>query len=408
MHRPSGRAVLASIALAVYGESVRIVDVNEFYAERGGGVKTYVNAKLAAAAKAGHELLVLAPGPEDKRESRHGGEIIWLKSPTMPLDPRYFVLYRQAPVHRWLDQLRPDVIEGSSPWTSGWFAARYRGPAHRVFIYHQDPVAVYSHTFLDGVLGTNTLDAVASPYWTYTRRLARYFDATIVAGAWLAKRLESHGVDNTHTVPFGIDRQLFSPQLRSEALRAELLAKCGLAADARLLVTISRHHPEKRIATLIEAVGQMNKQGSPVGLVLFGDGPLRNHVERAARSVSGVHVAGFVSDRPFIARALASADALLHGSAAETYGFVVAEALSSGTPVVVPERGGAVDFAVPECSEVYRPGDAKDCVRAVTSLLGRDQDALRRASTKHAAAHVGSLDQHFERLFALYEKILSK
>jgi len=42
---------------------VKIVDVAEFYAERGGGVRTYVNQKLAAAAAAGHEAVVIAPGP---------------------------------------------------------------------------------------------------------------------------------------------------------------------------------------------------------------------------------------------------------------------------------------------------------------------------------------------------------
>lgn len=386
----------------MYWQRVRIVDVNEFYAEQGGGVRTYVNAKLRAAAERGHQLVVLAPGPENKREERLGGEIIWLESPPMPLDPRYFVLYRQAPVHSWLERLQPDIIEGSSPWTSGWFAARYRGLAKRVFIYHQDPVAVYSHTLLDRVLPVEALDAVSGPYWAYTRRLAKHFDATVVAGQWLARRLEKHGITNAVAVPFGIDRHLFSPKHARGSLRADLLARCGLGPTARLLVTISRHHPEKRVTTLIEAVGHLNRKGSEVGLVVFGDGPLRSWVERAARAVPQVHIAGFVADRPFIAEVLASADALIHGSAAETYGFVVAEALCSGTPVIVPERGGAFDFATPDCSETYRPGDAHDCARAVERLMQRDMATLRDASIAQARAYVGSQEEHFDRLFSLY------
>jgi len=385
---------------------VRIVDVNEFYAERGGGVRTYVNAKLRAAAERGHHLVVLAPGPSNHREQRLGGEIVWLESPPMPLDPRYFVLYRQAPVHRWLDELQPDIVEGSSPWTSGWFAARYPRPAKRVLIYHQDPVAVYSHTLFDRVLSPHTLDTVSAPYWAYTRRLARHFDATVVAGQWLAQRLTQHGVDNAVAVPFGIDRHLFSPDHAQPSLRADLLARCGLGADAKLLVAISRHHPEKRVLTLIEAVRHLNRRGFSVGLVLFGDGPLRGWVERAARAVPEVHIAGFVQDRQFIASALASADALVHGSAAETYGFVVAEALSSATPVVVPKRGGALDFAAPECSEVYEPGDPLDCALAVERLLQRDSAALREASLASARARVGSQDEHFDRLFTLYQSLL--
>lgn len=387
---------------------VRIVDVNEFYAEQGGGVRTYVNAKLEAAAQQGHELIVLAPGPSNRRESRLGGEVVWLESPRMPLDPRYFILHRQAPVHAWLDALQPDIIEGSSPWTSGWFAARYPGKAKRAFIYHQDPVAVYSHSLFDRFLPVNTLDAASAPYWAYTRRLAKHFDATVVAGNWLAERLRAHGIENAVTVPFGIDRALFSGNRERSEVRAALLAKCGLETSATLLVSISRFHPEKRVPTLIKAVRQLNRSGQPTGLVVFGDGPLRPWIQRAATAVPQVHLAGFVSDRAYIASALASADAFIHGSAAETYGFVIAEALCSGTPVVVPSRGGAWEFADPACSEVYEPGDAQDCARAIARLSSRDRVALRAAALRCASERVGTQSDHFTQLFATYARIAAR
>lgn len=402
------RAACIEAARGVVARGVRIVDVNEFYAEQGGGVRTYVNAKLAAAAEHGHELIVLAPGPRNLREARRGGEVVWLESPRMPLDPRYFVLHRQGPVHAWLDALQPDVIEGSSPWTSGWFAARYPGKAKRAFIYHQDPVAVYSHSLLDRFIGVKALDAASAPYWSYTRRLAKHFDATVVAGNWLAERLRAHGVDNAVTVPFGIDRGTFSASCARAELRAELLAKCGLEENAKLLVGISRFHPEKRVTTLMNAVRQVNRLGHPTGLVVFGDGPLRPWIDRAARAVPQVHLAGFVSDRAYIASALASADGFIHGSAAETYGFGIAEALCSGTPVVVPSRGGALEFADPQCAEVYEPGDAEDCARAITRLLRRDRAALQTAALRVASERVGSQSDHFTQLFATYARITGR
>src|SRR5690606_25904742 len=236
---------------------MRIVDVNEFYAEQGGGVRTYVGAKRRAAAEHGRCLTVLAPGPENKREARFGGEVIWWKSPPLPLDPRYFVLYREQPVHEWLTRLDPDVIEGSSAWTSGWFAWRYAGRAKKALIYHQDPIAVYPHTFFDRFASVEAIDRVCTPYWAYTRALARRFDTTVVAGEWLAKRLASHGIANAVSVPFGIDRILFAPEHRQDGVREQLLQQCGLPSSAALLVCISRHHPEKRLATVIEAVRQV-------------------------------------------------------------------------------------------------------------------------------------------------------
>src|SRR5688572_12581663 len=118
---------------------MKLVDVNEFYAERGGGVRTYVDAKLAAGAALGHEVVVVAPGPEDREERRAGGRIVWIKSRPMPIDPRYYLLLRERAVHEVLDREQPDVVEGSSPWTGGVICARWRGSALRSFVFHQDP-----------------------------------------------------------------------------------------------------------------------------------------------------------------------------------------------------------------------------------------------------------------------------
>ena len=43
-------------------EPMRIVDVCAFYTPAGGGVRTYVEAKLRAAARFGHEMIIIASG----------------------------------------------------------------------------------------------------------------------------------------------------------------------------------------------------------------------------------------------------------------------------------------------------------------------------------------------------------
>ena len=54
---------------------MKIVDVCEFYSPTGGGVRRYINQKLALAHKFGHELTVIAPGAETRMEQAHGGTI---------------------------------------------------------------------------------------------------------------------------------------------------------------------------------------------------------------------------------------------------------------------------------------------------------------------------------------------
>jgi len=122
---------------------MKIIDVAEFYAERGGGVRTYIHHKLAAAKAAGHEMVIVAPGPKDGCEERLGGRIEWIASRPMPLDARYYLLLDNKAVHAVLNREKPDVVEGSSPWAGGWMVARWPGWALKSFIFHQDPVAVY-------------------------------------------------------------------------------------------------------------------------------------------------------------------------------------------------------------------------------------------------------------------------
>ncbi|HET8934738.1 MAG TPA: glycosyltransferase, partial [Polyangiales bacterium] len=267
---------------------MKIIDVAEFYAPRGGGVRTYIDLKLQAAAEYGHELVVIAPGAEDREERRESGRIIWVASPQLPLDPRYRLLVREKAVHALLDREAPDVIEASSPWTGAWIAARYRAgsgrPLRKSLVYHHDPVAVYPQTWLGARFGAERVDSWCGGYWRYLQRLSGHFDLTVVSGAWLARRLAQHGVKNSKAVAFGVDKALFQSAQPDPALRRELLRRAGAQADATLFIAVSRLHPEKRLGTLLAAIKELAKT-RPVALVVYGDGPFAEHYRRRARGL---------------------------------------------------------------------------------------------------------------------------
>lgn len=383
---------------------MKIVDVSEFYSEAGGGVRTYTDAKLRAVAARGHELVVLAPGTEDREELRQGGRVVWLACPRLPVDRRYGYFHSPAAVHAALARERPDIVEASSVWSGGLAVAGYTGPGKRVMVFHQDPVAVYPHTLLDRFIAPDRIDALARPYWRFLSRLSRRFHATVTAASWLAERLRAFGVERVEAVDFGCAREPFDTAAPCPATRAELLAATGTEPGGRLLVCVSRYHPEKRLLTLLEAL-RIARRSLPVGLVVYGEGPLGPLLRREARRTPGVHLAGFTRERAQLARALASADGLVHGSAAETFGLAVAEALWAGCPVVVPNRGGAAQLYRPELGETYPAGDATACAAAIVRLLGRDRHTLGLAARAHAREHVPDLDTHFERLLALYSAL---
>lgn len=386
---------------------MKIVDVAEFYTYTGGGVKTYINQKMKAAKKRGHEMVIIAPGVKEGEVELNGGRIIWVKGPKLILDPNYVVLWRKNRVHELLDQEQPDIVEGSSTWTGGYFAGTWKGDAVKTFIFHQDPVAVYPQTFLSTFLSLNTIDKLFGFAWRYIRRVSNMYDATIVSGDWLNRRLQKFGINNPTTVRFGIDKDFFSPSRRNPELRKKLLNDLGLDEDASLCISVSRYHPEKRMSTIIDGFKKASKE-RPMGLIIFGGGPLEKWISHKAKNVENIKMMGFTSNRTELADIMASSDYFLHGSAAETYGIVVAEAICSGLPVVVPETGGARDFGNPDYSQIYKTGNVKSLAKAIVKIVDRDRDALTKACEEASKSYVRSVDDHFEELFSCYEELLEK
>jgi len=141
----------------------------------------------------------------------------------------------------------------------------------------------------------------------------------------------------------------------------------------------------------------------PVGLLLAGDGTVRRKIEAAARRFPTVGVMPHIGDRRELARLLASADALVHGCEAETFCMVAAEGRASGIPLIVPDRGAALDQRVPGVGATYESGSRRALERAVSEFIDRGPELQRAAAAR--SCDVRSMDDHFAELFDRYERL---
>jgi alpha-1,6-mannosyltransferase len=378
---------------------VKIVDVCAFYSPDGGGVRTYVDQKLAIGPRLGHEIVVLAPGPLDYSEARGpGARIEWIAAPRFPLDRRYRYFSDAAALQRKLDGERPDFVEASSPWRSAAAVATWQSGTPRALIMHADPIAAYAYRWFEGVVSVPTIDRGLDWGWRYLRRLDQAFNAVISPSASLSGRLINAGLGKVVTNPMGIEAGLFSPELRDPALRARMLARCALPPTATLLLGVGRHAPEKRWPMVVRAVTAVSFD-RPVGLVLVGDGRDRSRIVREIDGNPHIHLISPVSNRLALARLMASSDALIHGCEAETFSMVAAEAAASGLPLIAPDRGGASDHARAQGGFCFASGDAADAARAVRDFMV--------AGAPRPVPAPRTVAQHFERLFELYESLAS-
>jgi alpha-1,6-mannosyltransferase len=363
-----------------------------------------------AAHGAGHRLTVVAPGRERSVSEHSGMKLVRYAAPPMPYDATYRVPWRLDFMRRVVAQERPDIVQISSPFAPA-LAARFLGKAPlRVYFHHSDPIGCYVRpllTRLSRARSTRVADCIEHAAWGWHRTIAGFCDATVVAGHWLEAELTARGCARVTTVPFGITRSDLGSHCRDAALRARFLGPLAGQPDAVLVLISGRLAADKRQALLVDAL-HVVARSRPVALVVLGDGPERVALQRRARGLPHATFLPFTHDRREFAGVLASVDVLLHGSLCETYGFVVAETLASGTPVVAPAAGGAGALAHADYAETYTARDDADGVaRAVQRLLERPRQELRRAALR-AAATFPSSEEHFENLFALYARLLAE
>jgi alpha-1,6-mannosyltransferase len=382
---------------------MRIADVSAFYTPSGGGVRTYAEAKLRAAARFGHEMILIVPGERHEVVKRGPGAVlVTIPSPLLPVDRRYRYFDDEAAIHAALDAWQPDHVEASSPWSSAAMVGRWQGGASRSLVMHADPLAAYAYRWLGGFVPTSVIDGMFGWFWRHLRGLGRMFDSVICANAQLAQRLSDGGVQNVETIRMGVEGGLFSPALRSPALREQVLCALGLDAGATLLVGLGRFSAEKRWDMVLRAVGSAARR-QDVGLLLVGDGPKRAKLELLADRTRTAMVLPRITDRDELARLLASADALVHGCEAETFCLVAAEARASGTPMIIPDRGAAIDQLVPGGGTVYRGASEVSLERAIRRFIRRGPELQRAAAVRSRLAR--TMDEHFADLFARYEEL---
>jgi alpha-1,6-mannosyltransferase len=385
--------------------SLRILDLCEFFSDRGGGVRSYLERMGRAAQARGHELTVVAPGAQHEEVERGGVRLVRYAAPPMPYDSTYRVPWRLDFMRSAVRRYRPHVVQISSPFAPAFAARSLPRDIVRVYVHHSDPIGCYVRPVLERALPTALSECIEYAAWSWHRRITRFCDATVVASHWLETELSELGCERVTSVPFGITRSDLGSHCRDSELRARLLGPLASDARAVLVLIAGRLAADKRQALLVDALHALQRD-RPVALVVLGDGPERVRLQERARGLGHVTFLPFTRDRAELAAVLASADLLLHGSVAETYGFVLAESLASGTPIVVPRAGGAGAMASPDYSESYGSTDgAEEVARAVQRLLARPREPLRQAALRTAATFPSSED-HFENLFALYARLV--
>lgn len=241
------------------------------------------------------------------------------------------------------------------------------------------PDIIHAHVYLAGLPAAllsklHHIPLVMTEHWTGfpMRELSRWgrlragfaFGAAeriLPVSSCLQRAIEGYGIKGRFTVvPNTVDTDLFRP-------------KSAVPGDeTKNLVCVSiLDQPRKGIHLLLDALARVNQSRDDVHLHIVGDGPRRGEYEGQAERLglgNFVTFHGKLDSASLVALLQRSAFYVLP-SLFENFSVATAEALATGTPVLVTRCGGPEDFVTPDVGVTIPPGDVSALTEGILLML---------------------------------------
>ena len=259
-----------------------------------------------------------------------------------------------------------------------------------------------------------TVDLAASKWWRkplvhrwygflgmqkrVARRIPDLLTVSSSSAEHIAEDFEVHP-DQLHTVPLGVDTELFAP---SETPRVA----------GRIVAIASADRPLKGIANLLHAIARLRAHHD-VELQLVAKLEPNGPTEKLISELGISDIVRVSADLPDtrVAALLASAEIACIPSLYEGFSLPAVEAMASGTPIVASRAGALPEVLSADgmCADLVGPGD----VGALTAALGRLLDSPERrrrlgAAGRRRALEIVSWESVAAQTVRVYEQAIAR
>lgn len=201
----------------------------------------------------------------------------------------------------------------------------------------------------------------------------------------------------------GIEPLLPAAPEKVNCVRAELNLN-----GAPVILMVARLHEEKGHRYLFDALPIVQRRHPGVTVLLAGDGPLRLHLMQELKTRELENAVRFLGRRDDIPALLDLATVVVLPSLAESFGFVVLEAMSLGKPVVASRTGGIPEIVSDGESGLLIPQkDSEKLAAAISRILDSPQLALQLGVAARARASAFTFEQMIRGYEHVYERCLA-
>lgn len=330
------------------------------------GANQALNRLVAHAEREGHEVRIYSPVTATPA-FEPAGTLVAVPSVALPVRDEFrLALSLPSRIRDDIRAFAPDLVHVSTPDILGTRAQTF---AKRLGV----PIVASLHTRFEAYLGYYGMEWLRPLAEAHLRRFYRRCDHVLVPTPAIAEEMRRlRGDDRVSVWSRGVDRDLFNPSRRDQGWRRAH----GLADEDVALLFFGRLVLEKGVGDFVATVRRLSEREIPVRPLVVGGGPASDAVAALEGAVLTGHLEG-----PELARAIASADILLHPSRTETFGNVVLEAMASGLAIVCADAPSARALLEDGTSGLI----GEDVVAFVTAIAELAVDAERRRELGTAA-----------------------
>jgi glycosyltransferase involved in cell wall biosynthesis len=292
-------------------------------------------------------------------------------------------------------QRRPDIIQ--THMVKSHFLIKLAGLAKKY------PWIAYHH-------GYTTTDLKMQAYNQLNRWSLPSATRVITVCDAFAKQLSRTGVRADRITV--CHNSVAAPRLVTNEGQQALKSNLGIAADEQVVLAVGRLSREKGHRDLVDALALLHRMESALKfkLVIVGEGPERESLERASREKGLSAQVLFIDHVEDVAPYYAIADALALPSHSEGSPNVLLEAMAAGVPVVATKVGGVPEIGIDDESALLVPAHEPQLFANALRRILVDAD-LAQALRANATARVASCfspESYAESLIRIYQEIVSE
>lgn len=165
---------------------------------------------------------------------------------------------------------------------------------------------------------------------------------------------------------YTVDNEFFLSKRLNISQRGKLRLHFNFTEKTFVIIFVGKLIQKKRPKLLVDAVKELKKRGLDIGLLLLGDGEMREEILSEVENESNIHFIGFVNQSDLPTYYSISDALVLPSGVGETWGLVANEALNFDLRLIISDLvGSAYDLIYDSNGTTFQCDSLQELINAI-------------------------------------------